>query len=141
MKHLVDYGIITILAVMSIIAVAIAIERFMFFKKVKIEDYKTLELLELELTKHMHIIATIGSNSPYVGLLGTVLGIMFTFSAMGTGVGANVNDIMTGLALALKATAAGLVCAIPAIILYNTLIRKANELLLLKEDSLEREKL
>lgn len=45
MKHLVDYGIITILAVMSIIAVAIAIERFMFFKKVKIEDYKTLELL------------------------------------------------------------------------------------------------
>lgn len=89
----------------------------------------------------MHIIATIGSNSPYVGLLGTVLGIMFTFSAMGTGVGANVNDIMTGLALALKATAAGLVCAIPAIILYNTLIRKANELLLLKEDSLEREKL
>lgn len=141
MKHLVDYGIITILAVMSIIAVAIAIERFMFFKKVKIEDYKTLELLELELTKHMHIIATIGSNSPYVGLLGTVLGIMFTFSAMGTGVGANVNDIMTGLALALKATAAGLLCAIPAIILYNTLIRKANELLLLKEDSLEREKL
>ncbi len=141
MKHLVDYGIITILAVMSIIAVAIAIERFMFFKKVKIEDYKTLELLELELTKHMHIIATIGSNAPYVGLLGTVLGIMFTFSAMGTGVGANVNDIMTGLALALKATAAGLVCAIPAIILYNTLIRKANELLLLKEDSLEREKL
>lgn len=141
MKHLVDYGIITILAVMSIIVVAIAIERFMFFKKVKIEDYKTLELLELELTKHMHIIATIGSNSPYVGLLGTVLGIMFTFSAMGTGVGANVNDIMTGLALALKATAAGLVCAIPAIILYNTLIRKANELLLLKEDSLEREKL
>ena len=141
MKHLVDYGIITILAVMSIIAVAIAIERFMFFKKVKIEDYKTLELLELELTKHMHIIATIGSNAPYVGLLGTVLGIMFTFSAMGTGVGANVNDIMTGLALALKATAAGLLCAIPAIILYNTLIRKANELLLLKEDSLEREKL
>lgn len=141
MKHLVDYGIITILAVMSIIAVAIAIERFMFFKKVKIEDYKTLELLELELTKHMHIIATIGSNAPYVGLLGTVLGIMFTFSAMGTGVGANVNDIMTGLALALKATAAGLVCAIPAIILYNMLIRKANELLLLKEDSLEREKL
>lgn len=141
MKHLVDYGIVTILAVMSIIAVAIAIERFMFFKKVKIEDYKTLELLELELTKHMHIIATIGSNAPYVGLLGTVLGIMFTFSAMGTGVGANVNDIMTGLALALKATAAGLVCAIPAIILYNTLIRKANELLLLKEDSLEREKL
>lgn len=141
MKHLVDYGVIAILAVMSIIAVAVAIERFRFFKKVDIDNYKTLELLELELTKHMHIIATIGSNAPYVGLLGTVLGIMFTFSVMGTGAGANVNDIMTGLALALKATAAGLLTAIPAIILYNILHRKANELLLLKEDSLEREKL
>lgn len=141
MRHLVDYGVIAILGIMSVIAVAIAIERYLFFKKVNIENYKTVELLELELTKHMHIIATIGSNAPYVGLLGTVVGIMFTFSVMGTGAGANVNDIMTGLALALKATAAGLVTAIPAIILYNLLHRKVNELLLLKEDYLEREKL
>ncbi len=140
-KHIVDYGVIAILAVMSIIAVAVAIERFRFFKKVNVNEYKTLEILELELTRHLHIIATIGSNAPYVGLLGTVLGIMFTFSVMGEGAGANVNDIMTGLALALKATAAGLVTAIPAIILYNVLHRKVNELLLLKEDELEREKL
>ena len=140
-KHIVDYGVIAILAVMSIIAVAVAIERFKFFKKVNVSEYKTLEILELELTRHLHIIATIGSNAPYVGLLGTVLGIMFTFSVMGAGAGANVNDIMTGLALALKATAAGLVTAIPAIILYNVLHRKVNELLLLKEDELEREKL
>lgn len=140
-KHIVDYGVIAILAVMSIIAVAIAIERFSFFRKVNITEYKTLEILELELTRHLHIIATIGSNAPYVGLLGTVLGIMFTFYVMGEGAGTNVNDIMTGLALALKATAAGLVTAIPAIILYNILHRKVNELLLLKEDELEREKL
>lgn len=140
-KHIVDYGVIAILAVMSIIAVAVAIERFKFFKKVNVSEYKTLEILELELTRHLHIIATIGSNAPYVGLLGTVLGIMFTFFVMGEGAGANVNDIMTGLALALKATAAGLVTAIPAIILYNILHRKVNELLLLKEDELEREKL
>lgn len=140
-KHIVDYGVIAILAVMSIIAVAVAIERFKFFKKVNVSEYKTLEILELELTRHLHIIATIGSNAPYVGLLGTVLGIMFTFSVMGEVAGANVNDIMTGLALALKATAAGLVTAIPAIILYNILHRKVNELLLLKEDELEREKL
>lgn len=141
MRHLVDYGVIAILGVMSVIAVAVAIERYLFFKKVNIEKYKTVELLELELTKHLHIVATIGSNAPYVGLLGTVLGIMFTFSVMGTGAGANVNDIMTGLALALKATASGLVTAIPAIILYNLLHRKVNELLLLKEDCIEREKL
>ncbi len=140
-KHIVDYGVIAILAVMSIIAVAIAIERFSFFRKVNITEYKTLEILELELTRHLHIIATIGSNAPYVGLLGTVLGIMFTFYVMGEGAGTNVNDIMAGLALALKATAAGLITAIPAIILYNILHRKVNELLLLKEDELEREKL
>ena len=93
-KHIVDYGVIAILAVMSIIAVAIAIERFSFFRKVNITEYKTLEILELELTRHLHIIATIGSNAPYVGLLGTVLGIMFTFYVMGEGAGTNVNDIM-----------------------------------------------
>ena len=51
-KHIVDYGVIAILAVMSIIAVAIAIERFSFFRKVNITEYKTLEILELELTRH-----------------------------------------------------------------------------------------
>ncbi len=122
---------------MSVIAVAIFIERYLFYKKIDISQYKTIEMLELDLTRHLHIIATIGSNAPYVGLLGTVLGIMLTFYVMGTGIGANVNDIMMGLALALKATAAGLVTAIPSIILYNVLHRKVNELLLLKEDSFQ----
>lgn len=133
LKHIVDYGVIGILVIMSIIAVAIFIERWKFYKTISHEQFKNLEIYELELTKHLHWIATIGSNAPYVGLLGTVLGIMFTFYVMGTGVNVSATEIMTGLALALKATAAGLGCAIPAIVLYNVLHRKVNEKLLLAE--------
>ncbi len=140
-KYLIDYGIIAVLGIMSVIAVAVAIERCRFYKRVNPGDYDSLELYELDLTRRLHIIATIGSNAPYVGLLGTVLGIMFTFYVMGEGGGVDVSGIMTGLALALKATAAGLVTAIPAIILYNFLHRKVNELILVKEAELERKKL
>jgi biopolymer transport protein ExbB len=134
-KNAIDYGVIGLLILMSIIAVAVAIERFRFFSRVKADDYDSLELYEVVLTKRLYIIATVGSNAPYVGLLGTVLGIMYTFLVMGEGGGANVNAIMMGLALALKATAAGLLTAIPAIVLYNVLHRKVSELLLIREGS------
>jgi biopolymer transport protein ExbB len=133
LKNVIDYGVIGLLVIMSVIAVAVAIERFLFFRRVKSADYPSAELYEMELTKRLYIIATVGSNAPYVGLLGTVLGIIHTFLILGEGGVANVNAIMTGLALALKATAAGLLTAIPAIVLYNVLLRKVNELLLIRD--------
>ncbi len=139
-EYIIDYGVIGILAMMSIIAVAVALERRKFYKNINPNDYDTIELYELDLTKRLHIIATIGSNAPYVGLLGTVIGIMFTFYSMGQDGGVDVNEIMTGLAMALKATAAGLLAAIPAIIIYNVLHRKVNELLLAKEAEIARKK-
>ncbi|MDR2104671.1 MAG: TonB-system energizer ExbB [Deferribacteraceae bacterium] len=138
MKNIIDYGVIGLLVLMSIIAVAVAIERFRFFRRAASGSYPTIEIYEMELTKRLYIIATIGSNAPYVGLLGTVLGIIHTFLILGEGGVANVNAIMTGLALALKATAAGLLTAIPAIVLYNILLRRANELLLIREGGGER---
>jgi biopolymer transport protein ExbB len=138
MKNIIDYGVIGLLILMSIIAVAAAIERFRFFRRVKSADYPSAEIYEMVLTKRLYIIATVGSNAPYVGLLGTVLGIIHTFLILGEGGVANVNAIMTGLALALKATAAGLLTAIPAIVLYNILLRRVNELLLIREGGGER---
>jgi len=82
------------------------------------------------LTKRLYLIATVGSNAPYVGLLGTVIGIMLTFATIGKKGLVDTGDIMTGLALALKATAIGLTVAIPAIIFYNFLLRAVEELLL-----------
>ena len=82
------------------------------------------------MTKRLYLIATVGSNAPYVGLLGTVIGIMLTFATIGKKGLVDTGDIMTGLALALKATAIGLTVAIPAIIFYNFLLRAVEELLL-----------
>jgi biopolymer transport protein ExbB len=79
--------------------------------------------LNIELTRNLTAISSIGSNAPYVGLLGTVLGILLTFYDLGQGGGIDTNAIMLGLALALKATAMGLLVAIPAILIYNGLLR------------------
>lgn len=129
LQGIIDYGIIGLLLLMSVIAMAIAIERRMFYKAVQLADYGDRQALELELTERLHIIATIGSNAPYIGLLGTVLGIMLTFYGIGQDGFMDTGKIMVGLALALKATAVGLVVAIPAIMVYNLLLRRAKVLL------------
>lgn len=125
----VDYGIIGLLIIMSIIAVAITVERYLVFRKIRVENFGDKKSFEIELTKKMHIIATIGSNAPYIGLLGTVLGIMLTFYTIGKEGLIDTSKIMTGLALALKATAIGLVVAIPSITFYNFLLRKVKVLI------------
>ncbi len=129
-KLFVDYGIIGVLIVMSILSLSIAIERFMTYRKMKISDFTMKKSLELVLTRKIHIIATIGSNAPYIGLLGTVLGIMFTFYNIGEEGYMETGKIMVGLALALKATAIGLLVAIPSVALHNFLLRKAKVLLM-----------
>lgn len=126
----IDYGIIGVLVLMSVLAVAVAIERKYCHSRIDWESFTDRHALELQLTRRLHLIATVGSNAPYVGLLGTVLGIMLTFATIGREGMADPTEIMTGLALALKATAAGLATAIPAVVLYNLLIRSAKETIL-----------
>jgi len=130
LKVVVDYGIIGFLILLSIIAIGIAIERFHLYKQIKLEAFPDQKSLELELTKKIHLIATIGSNAPYIGLLGTVLGIMLTFYMIGQEGFMDTGKIMVGLALALKATAIGLLVAIPSVSLYNFLLRKVKVLLM-----------
>ncbi len=129
----VDYGIIGILVVMSIVSLWLFIERMMSYGNVRIEEYASKEELELDLGNNVSTIATIGSNAPYVGLLGTVLGIMITFYSLGDVGAVDPKKIMTGLALALKATAMGLIVAIPAIVFYNILLRKMERLITMWE--------
>jgi len=129
-KYVIDYGIIGLLIFMSLVAFAIAIERYLFFRATKVLDYANRKSLEIALTERLHLIASIGSNAPYIGLLGTVLGIMFTFYNMGRNGFMDTGRIMIGLALALKVTAVGLVVAIPAVFIYNLLLRKAKVILM-----------
>jgi biopolymer transport protein ExbB len=130
LKHSIDYGIIGFLGLMSVIALSIAIERHMVYKRIDISKFSHKKLLEIELTKKLHLLAIIGSNAPYIGLLGTVLGIMLTFYSMGQDGLMDSGKIMVGLALALKVTAVGLVVAIPTVATYNILLRKAKVIMM-----------
>lgn len=77
------------------------------------------------LEAHLSFLATVGSTSPYIGLFGTVWGIMNSFRALGSAEHATLAMVAPGIAEALIATAMGLFAAIPAVIAYN---RYANDL-------------
>lgn len=129
LKWVVDYGVIGLLTVMSVVGVAVAVERRLYYGKISPDAFVDKKSLELALTRKLHILATIASNAPYIGLLGTVLGIMLTFYTMGRDGFMDTGKIMVGLALAMKATAVGLLVAIPILTFYNFLVRRAKELI------------
>ncbi|NJD05918.1 MAG: TonB-system energizer ExbB [Methylococcaceae bacterium] len=124
----VDVAVIGLLFVASIWAFAVAFERWLYFRKVDVRVFPSKVALETELTRHMMVIGTVAANAPFVGLLGTVLGIMLTFHKMGMGKTMDVHSIMIGLSVALKATAMGLLVAIPCVVLNNILRRRIREL-------------
>ncbi len=74
-----------------------------------------------KLEKRLPILATTASVAPFVGLFGTVMGIMFAFQGIGQTGSTNLGVVAPGIADALIATAAGLVAAIPAVVAYNHL--------------------
>lgn len=125
----VDYGIIGLLLLLSVVTLWLYIERVLFFGSIRNSDYKDRDILEMELTNNIGVISAIGSNAPYIGLLGTVVGIMLTFYTMGDAGAVDAKKIMVGLALALKSTAMGLIVAMPAIIAYTILLRKIEKIL------------
>lgn len=130
-EQLLDYGIIGVLILMSIITFWLLFERLYFYSNVQIQEYDNRDLLEIKLTDNINVISAIGSNAPYIGLLGTVLGIMITFYALGDSGSVDSKKIMMSLALALKATAMGLIVAMPAIIIYTYLLRRVEKILTL----------
>jgi len=90
---------------------------------------RVVQAREMEdLDTHLSFLATVGSTSPYVGLFGTVWGIMNSFRALGNVEQATLSLVAPGIAEALIATAMGLFAAIPAVIAYN---RFANQVELL----------
>ena len=99
----------------------------------------------LRLRKHLWILGTIGATTPFVGLFGTVAGIMRSFRDLGIDVGSggpgNTAVVMTGISEALITTAGGILVAVEAVILYNyfqsRLARVSIELRLLSDEFLE----
>lgn len=74
---------------------------------------------EEEMNKHLSFLANVGSVSPYIGLLGTVWGIMTSFQGLSDATQATINAVAPGISEALVATAMGLFAAIPAVIAFN----------------------
>jgi biopolymer transport protein ExbB len=81
-----------------------------------------------ELEKYLAVLATVASNAPFIGLLGTVLGIMKAFNDLASSTDAGQQTVMAGISVALVATAAGLFVAIPAGVFYNYYTRKVKSL-------------
>ena len=125
-KENIDYIIIGILGLMSFFVVWYSIERALFFSKVDPKNYSNLDDYEMALTKNLTSLYIIYSNAPYVGLLGTVSGIMITSDDMSMSGGIDTKSIMIGLSLALKATGLGLLVAIPTLMIYNGFNRKVD---------------
>ena len=76
--------------------------------------------------RHMIFLASVGSVSPFIGLFGTVWGIMNSFAAIAASKQTNLAVVAPGIAEALFATALGLVAAIPAVVAYNKLSNDIN---------------
>jgi biopolymer transport protein ExbB/TolQ len=182
LAHYADDVVLMVLIVMSIVSIALIIERYMTLKKISgesarvrarikmalqngsvedfadlakdptsiegrsagyamkymkahgekgIEDiFNTCILTEKsELEKFLPVLATISSNAPFIGLLGTVLGIMKAFNDLAVTQNAGQQTVMSGISTALVATAAGLFVAIPASMFYNYFTRKVKSIL------------
>lgn len=180
--HYADQGVLYLLVILSVISLALILERWFTLRKVSQESLKmrgrvkaaltsnsvedveklsqdpeTLEgraitmamrhvrdngnagLEEVfnsytlterpELERSLNFLATVGSNAPYIGLLGTVLGIMKAFQDLSAAPEAGQQTVMAGISVALVATAAGLFVAIPAVISYNYFQRQVRGIL------------
>ena len=112
-KDSVDYIIFAILGLMGFVTVWLTIERLLFLRSVQPSGYADKDSYDKALTDNLTTLYIIYSNAPYVGLLGTVIGIMITFYDMGQS--GNINAL-------------GLAVAIPTLVIYNGLQRRINVL-------------
>ena len=171
--------VLWLLLVMSVVSVAIMVERFLFFRKhavdsdaIRVELHRLLEagdfkgaaeylskfdsletnvvlfglrqyqkgpdavedLLDgaetkerLRYSKRLSVLATVGSNAPFIGLFGTVLGIIRAFRDLSDNMADASGSVMAGISEALVATAVGLLVAIPAVIAYNALMGQVKQ--------------
>jgi biopolymer transport protein ExbB/TolQ len=89
-----------------------------------------LALVKRELERGTNLLGTLGNNAPFVGLFGTVLGVIIAFHALGQAGGnaGQMGGVMAGIAEALVATGVGLFVAIPAVIAYNVIQKRIGDI-------------
>lgn len=127
LKIYLDPIVFSVLGFMALLVIFFSIERFIFFARLQLNKYTDVKELEEDVSKNLTLLYIVYSNAPYVGLLGTVVGIMIVFYDMGGSGNIDVKSITLGLSMALKATALGLVVAIPTLMIYNAFLRVADK--------------
>ncbi|DAB32365.1 MAG TPA: flagellar motor protein MotA [Sulfurospirillum sp. UBA11407] len=123
--------VLWILILMSFVAITVIIERAFVYASVQ-KNFQSMDIytLRLILEKRIGILATFGNNAPFIGLFGTVLGVIQAFHIIANKSSFAVDLIMQGVSEALVATAAGLFVAIPCVIAYNYFVKKLKMMLI-----------
>lgn len=124
--ELLDSSILLMFLGMALICFWIITERLIYFARLELGQFSREDSLELALTRYLSLLSSLASNAPYIGLLGTVLGIMMALYEVGISGQLEPSKIMVGLALALKATAMGIGLAIVGMFAVNLLMRRVD---------------
>ncbi len=128
--------VLYVLVVMSFVSLALIGERFVFYRRAA-QNRKALEQaladdgeegLRVHLERNLTMLASIGSNAPFIGLFGTVLGIIRAFHELSGDLTGGADVVMGAISEALVATAVGIFVAIPALWAYNGFMRKTEQL-------------
>ena len=100
-------------------------------------SYTRLDKELAKLERGLVLLATLGAVSPFIGLFGTVVGIIRAFSALSVNEASSYTNVMAGIAEALVSTAAGILVAIPAVMFYNYFIKQIKLALPMLEESVQ----
>ncbi|WP_345972741.1 MotA/TolQ/ExbB proton channel family protein [Sulfurimonas diazotrophicus] len=126
--------VLWVLLAMSSVSLFVIAERLLAFRTLEADASAYPEAqLRLKLEKRLGILATFGNNAPFIGLFGTVLGVINAFHTLGADASFGVNAVMGGISEALVATATGLFVAIPSVMAYNYFVRRIKTVLLKRE--------
>jgi biopolymer transport protein ExbB len=127
--------VLYILLGLSVVTLGVIFERLYAFILLR-RRYAQLSKRDLLLfgQKRLMILATLGNNAPFIGLFGTVLGVIKAFHDLHVQQGSGIKVVMGGVSEALVATAMGLLVAIPAVIAYNAFSKTLHTWLLLRQN-------
>lgn len=128
--------VLYVLVIMSFVSLALIGERMVFYRRAR-ENRDALRTaladdgedgLRVHLERNLTVLASIGSNAPFIGLFGTVLGIIRAFHELSGDLTGGADVVMGAISEALVATAVGIFVAIPALAAYNGFMRRVEEL-------------
>ena len=122
-----------VLVVFSVMSWAVIVEKFRLWRMqkrnpVKMKPSENLDVFIRPFHKNLWFLSMVSYISPFIGLFGTVWGVMDSFASIGVNQSVSIGVVAPGLAVALGTTALGLIAAIPAAIAYQVYSKKSDDL-------------